>query len=158
MSGISSDQLSSRLPQGASAPTATRSRSTFQNRSFMPARLSSGALGDAALGYEPRYDRCHSAGFWPRRRHALVRNFVTHNRTEKEIRPRIATCGAAFGAGMIAGTWKPNNPDLLREGYDGIITQVGFGCFANWLGEFVPDVMCVRRREKSATGGRTAPE
>jgi hypothetical protein len=35
------------------------------------------SLGDGLLGWEPRYDRCRCDGFWPRTRHAIVRNFVT---------------------------------------------------------------------------------
>lgn len=108
------------------------------------------ALGDAALGYEPRYDRCRCSGFWPRTRHALLRNFVTYNRTEKEMRPRIPLYAGAFGAGVVAGTWKPDNRDLLAEGYRGAITQVGFGCLANWVGEFAPDIMRVLKRKKTS--------
>jgi len=40
--------------------------------------------GNAALRYEPRYDRCHCVGFGSRTKHALIRNFLTYNRTEKE--------------------------------------------------------------------------
>jgi hypothetical protein len=34
------------------------------------------ALGNAVVGFEPRYDRCHCEGAWPRVRHAVVRNFL----------------------------------------------------------------------------------
>jgi len=44
--------------------------------------------------------------------------------------PRFA---AAFGAGVVGGMWKPNNPDLVEEGYRGVISQAGFGFAANWL-------------------------
>ena len=46
--------------------------------------------GNAILGYEPRYDRCHCIGLGPRTKHALIRNFLTYNQTEKEWRPQIA--------------------------------------------------------------------
>ena len=36
------------------------------------------------------YDRCHRGGFGPRTRHALIRNFLTYNRTEQEWRPQFA--------------------------------------------------------------------
>ena len=36
------------------------------------------ALGNAAVGFEPRYDRCRCEGAWPRVRHAVVRNFITY--------------------------------------------------------------------------------
>ena len=58
------------------------------------------AVGNALLQYEPRYDLCRCSGFWPRTRHAFVRNFVTYNKTEKELRPQFALYGAALGAGM----------------------------------------------------------
>ena len=43
------------------------------------------SLGNGMLGWEPRYDRCRCAGLWPRTRHALVRNFVTYDRSEKVV-------------------------------------------------------------------------
>jgi hypothetical protein len=39
------------------------------------------SLGNAMVGWEPRYDRCKCDGFWPRTRHAVVRNFVTYDRS-----------------------------------------------------------------------------
>jgi hypothetical protein len=107
------------------------------------------ALGNAMLGYEPRYDRCRCSGFGRRTRHALVRNFVTYNRTEKELRPQLALCAAAFGAGAVGSTWKPNHPNALHEGYRGTITQIGFGFAANWLSEFAPDIMAEIGRKKT---------
>jgi hypothetical protein len=105
------------------------------------------ALGNGLLGLEPRYNRCRCFGFWRRTRHAVVRNFVTYNRTEKELRPQIALYAGAFGAGVVAGTWKPSDRDLLAEGYRGAITQVGFGIAAHWLGEFAPDIKRILRRK-----------
>jgi hypothetical protein len=57
------------------------------------------AAGNHLLRYEPRYDRCRCSGTWPRVRHALVRNFVTYNATERERRPQLPMYGAALGAG-----------------------------------------------------------
>jgi hypothetical protein len=37
------------------------------------------SLGNGIAGWEPRYDRCRCDGFWPRTRHAVVRNFVTYD-------------------------------------------------------------------------------
>ena len=45
------------------------------------------SLGNGIVGWEPRYDRCHCDGFWPRTRHAIVRNFVTYDRTERPCGP-----------------------------------------------------------------------
>ena len=41
------------------------------------------ALGNAKLKYEPRYDQCQCSGFWPRTRHAIMRNFLTYNRRSR---------------------------------------------------------------------------
>ena len=106
------------------------------------------ALGNAALGYEPRYDRCRCSGFWKRTGHALYRNFVTYDRSEKAIRPQLALYGAAFGAGVVAGTWKPSDRDLVAEGYRGMISQVEFGITAHWLSEFAPDIIRKVRGKK----------
>jgi hypothetical protein len=108
------------------------------------------AFGNAALGYEPRYDRCRCSGFWQRTGHALHRNFVTYDRNENEriIRPQVALYGAAFAAGVVAGTWKPSDRDLVAEGYRGVVTQAGFGMAANWIGEFAPDIIRKVRGKK----------
>ena len=108
------------------------------------------AGGNALLGYEPRYDRCKCTGFWPRTGHALLRNFLTYDRTEKDMRPQIAMYAGAFGAGIIAGTWQPGSPGLLTKGYQGVVTQAAFGVCANWIGEFVPDIKRVLQKKKNA--------
>jgi hypothetical protein len=64
-------------------------------------------LGNGLLGYEPRYNRCRCTGFWPRTRHALIRNFVTYDRTEQHLRPQLGMYAGAFGAGVIAGPGCP---------------------------------------------------
>lgn len=110
------------------------------------------ALGNALLGFEPRYNRCRCSGFWPRTGHAVLRNFVTYNRTEKDLRPQIAMYAGAFGSGVVAGTWKPGNRDLAAEGYRSLITQAGFGVAANWIGEFAPDIMRIVRGRKTPDG------
>jgi len=106
------------------------------------------ALGNGMLGYEPRYDRCRCSGFWQRTGHALIRNFVTYDEDEQTFRPQLAMYSGAFTAGVIAGTWKPSNRDLLAEGYRGTITQVAFGSAANLLGEFALDIKRMLRRQK----------
>jgi len=94
---------------------------------------------NAALQYEPRYDRCRCTGFGPRTKHALVRNFITYNKTEKELRPQFALYGAAFGAGMLSSLWKPNGR-LWTNGWQGVQTQVGLGMLSNWIAEFAPEI------------------
>jgi hypothetical protein len=97
------------------------------------------ALGDGILRYEPRYDRCRCNGFWPRAGHAVVRNFVTYDRTETKVRLAIPLYVAAFGAGVVQGTWTPNH-DLLTTGAHGVLTEAGFGIVANFIGEFWPEI------------------
>jgi hypothetical protein len=97
------------------------------------------AVGNAAFQYEPRYDRCRCVGLGPRTKHALLRNFVTYNKTQEALRPQFALYGAALGAGMLSSVWKPQGK-LWVEGYHGVLTQVGFGMLSNWIGEFAPEI------------------
>jgi hypothetical protein len=98
------------------------------------------ALGDAKLGYEPRYDQCRCRGFWPRMRHAMVRNFLTYDRSEQEMRPQWALYGGAFGGGMIATAWLPKPRNAFAEGGWGALGQAGFGIVANFFTEFAVDI------------------
>jgi hypothetical protein len=105
------------------------------------------AGGNALLQYEPRYDRCHCAGLGPRTRHALLRNLLTYNQTERELRPQFALYGAAFTSGMISSTWKPRS-EVWRQGSYGMLTQAGFGSLSNWIGEFATEINRVLRGKK----------
>ena len=102
------------------------------------------ALGNAALGYEPRYDVCRCSGFWPRISHAAMRNFVTYDRSEVRKRPQFAMYGAAFGAGAISSTWQPNQ-GAWHKAYRSAISQAGFGVLSNLLGEFAPEIKRIIR-------------
>jgi hypothetical protein len=106
------------------------------------------AAGNAAAGWEPRYDRCQCDGLWPRMRHAIVRNFVTYDRTEKALRPQLFSYIAAFGGAAIAATWYPGSPNVVVKGYQGAIVQVGVGIGVNWLAEFAPEITRSIRRKK----------
>jgi hypothetical protein len=98
------------------------------------------ALGDAKLGYEPRYDQCRCRGFWPRTRHAIVRNFLTYDRSEQEMRPQWALYGGAFGGGMIATAWLPKPRNAFAEGGWGALGQAGWGVLTNFFTEFAVDI------------------
>jgi hypothetical protein len=106
------------------------------------------SVGQAAVGWEPRYDRCRCTGAWPRFRHAFVRNFITYDRTEQSIRPNIMPFAAAFGAGAIGATWNPNNPTITVKGYQSVITQAWVGIITNSIGEFAPDIKKKLTRHK----------
>ena len=97
-------------------------------------------LGNAALKYEPRYDQCSCRGFWRRSRHALVRNFVTHNQSEQQLRPQLGLYAGALGGGMISTAWKPNPHNLFVEGALGMAGQAGYGALWNFFLEFYRDV------------------
>jgi hypothetical protein len=107
------------------------------------------SAGNAAVGWEPRYDRCRCDGLWPRTRHAVVRNFVTYDKTEKNLRPQLMQYAAAFGAGAIATTWQPGNPVWTVRGSQSAITQIGVGMGVNWVSEFAPEIFRPFRKSKS---------
>jgi hypothetical protein len=98
------------------------------------------ALGNAKLHYEVRYDQCRCHGFWPRTRHAIVRNFLTYNNTESELRPQWALYGGAFGGGVISTAWKPKPRNPVAEGGRAMLGQAGFGALLNIFTEFALDI------------------
>jgi len=98
------------------------------------------ALGNAALKYEPRYDRCQCKGFWPRTKHALVRNFITFNETEVDRRPQLALYAGAFGGGMISTAWKPHPRNAFAEGGRAMLGQAAYGSLLNFFIEFAGEI------------------
>lgn len=98
------------------------------------------ALGNAALKYEPRYDQCRCRGFRLRTRHAIVRNFVTYDESEKELHPQWALYGGALAGGLIPTAWKPHPRNLLANGGYGVLGQAGFGALLNFFTEFAGDI------------------
>ena len=108
------------------------------------------ALGNAAAGFEPRYDRCRCAGAWPRIRHAVVRNFITYGGgDDKAIRPQIMSYAAAFGAGVTVASWEPNYPSVLPKGYQSVVTQAWVGVVVDALAEFAPDIKRMLHKNKA---------
>jgi hypothetical protein len=94
------------------------------------------ALGNAKLGYEVRYDQCKCQGFWPRTKHAFIRNLVTYDRSEEDLRPQWALYGGAFGGGMISTAWKPSPKNAFANGGRAAAEQVGWGTVLNFFTEF----------------------
>jgi len=99
------------------------------------------SVGNAALGYEPRYDLCRCHGFWPRTRHAIVRNFVTYNLTEQERRPAIPLYAGSFGAGMVSSIWLPGHRNVWKDGAYSALSQAGWGTGINFASEFAIDIL-----------------
>jgi hypothetical protein len=118
------------------------------------------SLGNGIAGWEPRYDRCHCDGFWPRSRHAMARNFVTYDRTELSLRPQLMPYIGAFAASSIATTWEPGHPQWAVKGYQAAITQVFIGMAINWIGEFAPEIgkTIKRKRLNQKSRGHQAPQ
>ena len=98
------------------------------------------ALGNAALRYEPRYDQCRCSGFWPRTRHAIMRNFLTYDRSEEHLHPQWALYGGAFGGGLVSDSWKPKPRGAFAEGGRAVIGQAGWGALLNFFIEFAGDI------------------
>ena len=98
------------------------------------------ALGNAALRYEPRYDQCRCHGFWPRTRHAILRNFLTYNHSEQQLRPQWALYGGSFGGGLISTAWKPHPRNAFAEGGRAMLGQAGYGSLLNFFIEFSTDM------------------
>jgi hypothetical protein len=108
------------------------------------------SLGNAAVGFEPRYDRCSCDGAWPRIRHAVVRNFITYGgANDKAIRPQIISYAAAFGAGVAVASWEPDNPSVLPKGYQSVVTQAWVGVVVDALAEFAPDIKHMLHKNKA---------
>lgn len=98
------------------------------------------ALGNAKLGYEVRYNRCKCSRAWPRIRHAVVRNFLTYNHTEREMRPQWALYGGAFGGGMVSTAWKPSPKNAWANGGWAVLGQAGYGTLLNLVIEFSREI------------------
>lgn len=108
------------------------------------------ALGNAAVGFEPRYDRCRCDGTWPRFRHAFVRNFITYGGgDDRGIRPQIMSYAAAFGAGVTVASWEPNNSSVMTRGYQSMVTQAWVGVVVDALAEFAPDIKRMIHKNKT---------
>lgn len=98
------------------------------------------ALGNAKLGYEVRYDKCKCDGAWPRSRHAIIRNFLTYDRSEEHWRPQLALYGGAFGGGLVGTTWKPGGQSYLKNGGWAVLGQAGYGALLNFFTEFSREI------------------
>jgi hypothetical protein len=98
------------------------------------------ALANATLKYEPRYDQCNCSGFWPRTRHAILRNFLTYNESERELRPQWGLYGGSFGGGLISTAWKPHPRNAFAEGGRAMAGQAGYGILLNIFVEFSTDL------------------
>jgi len=98
------------------------------------------ALGNTALKYEPRYDQCQCKGLLLRSRHAIMRNFLTYNQSEQDLRPQWALYAGSFGGGLISTAWKPHPRNAFAEGGRAMLGQAGYGALLNLFIEFAGDI------------------
>ena len=98
------------------------------------------ALGNAELGYEVRYDKCKCKDFKHRLRHAIMRNFLTYDRTEAHLRPQLGLYGGAFGGGLMVTAWKPGNRSPWANGGWAMLGQAGYGSLVNLITEFSTEI------------------
>lgn len=112
------------------------------------------AGGNALLGYEPRYDFCRCNGFGPRTLHAVSRNFVAYNRSERNLRPQVPTYAAAFTAGLLYSSWLPGQHNSWRGGAINVLAQAGIGSGYNFASEFALDVLHAFGLKKDVTRGQ----
>jgi hypothetical protein len=140
------DQVHNTIPEWGGGVQGFATRFASRQGQFM-VQNSISSLGFALVDWEPRYDRCRSDGFWPRARHAIARNFVTYDRTEKSLRPQIMLYLGAFAGSVVSATWKPGNVPLWTAGYQGAVAQVPIGIGTNFLGEFAPEIVRSLRRK-----------
>ena len=69
-----------------------------------------------------------------------MRNFLTYNSTEEELRPQWALYGGAFIGGVVATTWKPSGQSYGRNGLYGMLGQAGYGTLLNVVTEFAVEI------------------
>jgi hypothetical protein len=98
------------------------------------------ALGNAKLGYEVRYDKCKCSDFQHRLRHAIMRNFLTYDRSEVNLRPQWALYGGAFGGGLMVTAWKPGTRSPWANGAWAMLGQAGYGSLVNLITEFSTEI------------------
>jgi hypothetical protein len=112
------------------------------------------ALANAKLGYEVRYDLCRCHGFWPRTGHAMVRNFLTYDRTELAWRPQFGLYAGAFGGGLISTAWKPHPRNAFAEGGRAMAGQAAYGTLLNLFIEFAGEINRKLGAKKASRGGQ----
>jgi hypothetical protein len=99
------------------------------------------AAGNAALGYEPRYDFCRCSGFWRRTQHAVSRGFMAYDRTEQKLRFQVPTYAGAFGAGVLYSSWQPQRHNVWKGGAYSVLSQAGIGSAYDVVSEFSLDIL-----------------
>jgi hypothetical protein len=134
------DQARDWPPQWGGGMAAYGERLASRYGRFMIANSVS-ALGNAAGGFEPRYDLCRCQTFGSRTRHAIMRNFLTYDRSERKLRPSVFSYGGAFVSGIVSSQWLPGKRNVWRDGGFAMLSQAGYGSAYNWFSEFAVDIL-----------------
>ena len=69
-----------------------------------------------------------------------LRNFLTYNESEQELRPQWALYGGSFGGGLISTAWKPHPRNAFAEGGRAMLGQAGYGSLLNFFIEFSTEI------------------
>ena len=97
------------------------------------------SLGTAALGHDPRYQRCDCKGPWRRTGHALVGIFVQAD-SKGTLRFDPSNIVSAYGAGYLGASLYPDNYSIRQKGFQLGHQQVGQIAAENLILEFSPDL------------------
>ncbi len=73
-------------------------------------------------------------------RHAILRNFVSYDRSEENLRPQFALYGGAFGGGLLATAWKPSPKNVWVNGGWAVLGQAAYGSLVNLITEFGTEI------------------
>jgi hypothetical protein len=138
MFGAGIDQTRGVPPQWDDGWTGYLERFASREGQFITANTLA-YIGNAKLGYEVRYDQCKCKG-WPRLKHAVMRNFLTYDRSEENLRPQWALYGGAFAGGLVATSWKPRSQSALVNGGWALLGQAAYGTLLNVVTEFSREI------------------
>jgi hypothetical protein len=94
---------------------------------------------DAALGYDPRYQKCDCKGFFRRSGHAVLWTFLTRD-SAGNMRFDVGSLAGAYGSGMLSMLWYPRRYSPLKDGFRAGTQEVGLTVGLNTLREFGPEL------------------
>jgi hypothetical protein len=94
---------------------------------------------EAALHYDPRYQRCECQGGFHRLAHAMLWSFLTKN-NEGQTRFNAPVVAGAYAGGMIPFLWYPNRFSALKDGTRLGTQEIGLHVGVDLLREFSPEL------------------
>jgi hypothetical protein len=95
--------------------------------------------GEAALHYDPRYQRCECKGGARRLEHALLWSFLTKN-DQGQTRFNSPVVAGAFAGGMIPFLWYPDRFNPLKDGTRLGTQELGLHVGVDLIREFSPEL------------------